>query len=56
VPGIVSDLSEALGPVIAAAGENFDGLIDQMHLDPVAVELDLVNPARTDRHSLDRRG
>ena len=47
VPGVVSDLFESIGPVVAAACQNFQGLIGEMHLHPVAVELDFVNPALT---------
>ena len=55
VPGVVGDLLEAVGPVVAPAGEYLDGLVGQMDLDAVAVELDLVDPARAGRHLLDRR-
>ena len=48
------DLLEALGPVVTAAGEDLDRLVGQMDLDPVAVELDFVNPALAGRHLLDR--
>ena len=54
VPGVVGDLLEAVGPVVAAAGEDLHGLVGEMDLDPVAVELDLVNPALAGRHLLDR--
>ena len=46
VPGVVGDLLEAVGPVVAAPGEDLDRLVGEMDLDPVAVELDFVNPAR----------
>ena len=49
VPGVVGDLPEALGPVVAAPGEDLDGLVGEMDLDAVAVELDLVNPALAGR-------
>ena len=45
VPGIVGDLLEAFGPVVAAPGEDLDGLVGEVDLDPIAVELDLVKPA-----------
>ena len=45
VPGIVGDLAEAFGPVVAAAGEDPDGVVVEMKLDAVAVELDFVEPA-----------
>ena len=54
VPSIVGDLLEALGPVVAAPGEDLDRLVGEMDLDPVAVELDLVDPAVAGRHLLDR--
>ena len=55
VPGVVGDLLEAFGPVVAAAGEDLDGLVGEVDLDAVAVELDLVDPALAGRHLLDRR-
>jgi hypothetical protein len=45
VPGIGCDLSETIGPVVPAPREYLDGGVPKMDLDPVAVELDLVNPA-----------
>jgi hypothetical protein len=42
VPGIVRDLFESIGPVVATAGEDLDRLVGKMDLDPVAVELDFV--------------
>ena len=54
VPGIVGDLLEAVGPVVAPPGEDLGRLVGQMDLDPVAVELDFVNPALSGRHLLDR--
>jgi hypothetical protein len=39
---------------VAPAGEDLHGSIPEMDLDPVAVEPDLVNPARPGRHLLDR--
>ena len=45
VPGIGCDLSETVAPVVAAPREHLDGGVPQMNLDPVAIELDLVNPA-----------
>ena len=54
VPSVVGDLLEAVGPVVAAAGENLDRLVGEVDLDPVAVELDFVNPALSGRHLLDR--
>jgi hypothetical protein len=45
VPRVGRDLSETVGPVVAAPGEHLDGGVPEMDLDPVAIELDLVNPA-----------
>jgi hypothetical protein len=45
VPSIVGDLAETLRPVIAAPGEDLDGVIGEMDLDPKTVELDLVYPS-----------
>jgi len=50
VPGIGSDLSETVGPVVAAPGEHLDGGVPEMDLDPVAIELDLMNPAFASGH------
>ena len=55
VPGFVRDLLEALGPVVAAAGVDRHGFMDEMQLHPVAVELDLMDPAFAFRHLVDRR-
>jgi hypothetical protein len=54
VPGIVRDLPEATGPIVAAAGEDLHLLVGQVDLDAVAVELDFVNPSLAGRHLLDR--
>ena len=45
MPGVIGDLPETLGPIVAAAGENLDGLVHQVNLDAVAVEFDLMYPA-----------
>ena len=42
MPRVGRDLSETVGPVIAAPGENLDGCVPELDLDAVAVELDLV--------------
>jgi hypothetical protein len=52
----VRNLLEALGPVVAAAGEDLDRLVGQVDLSAVAVELDFANPALSRRHLLDRGG
>jgi hypothetical protein len=41
VPSVVSDLLEALGPVVAAAGEYPNAHVGEVDLNPVAVEFDL---------------
>jgi len=46
VPGIGCDLSETI-PVVTAPGEYLDSGVPKMDLNPVAVELDLVNPERS---------
>jgi hypothetical protein len=53
VPGFGCDLSETIGPVIAAPGEHLDGGILEMDLDPVAIELDLMNPSLARRYFVD---
>ena len=45
MPGIISNFAKAVRPVVAAAGENLDGLVCDMNLRPVAIKLDFVNPA-----------
>jgi hypothetical protein len=54
VPSIGRDLSETVGPVVAAPGEHLDGGIPEMDLDPVAVELDFMNPALAGRCLVNR--
>jgi hypothetical protein len=46
MPRLVGDLPEALGPVIAAAGEDLYRCVSQMDLNAIAVELDFMDPAR----------
>ena len=53
--GVGRDLAEAPGPVVAAAGEDLDGIVMDVQLHAVAVELDLVDPAIAGWHFLDRR-
>jgi hypothetical protein len=53
MPSIDRDLSETVGPVVAAPGEHLDGGILEMDLDPITIELDLVNPAFAGRHLVD---
>jgi hypothetical protein len=54
VPGVGRDLLEAIGPVMAATGEHLDRLVGEVDLDPVAVELDLVDPTLAARCLFDR--
>jgi len=54
VPGIVVDLPEALGPVVAAAAEHLDRSISQMELSAIAIEFDFVNPALPARELVNR--
>jgi hypothetical protein len=42
------DLSETITP-----GEHLDGGIPEMDLDPITIELDLMNPAFAGRHLVD---
>ncbi len=55
VPSIGSDLSETVGPVVAASGEHLDGGVPETDLNPIAVELDLMNPSVAIWHLLDGR-
>jgi hypothetical protein len=50
----VGDFLEAMGPVVASAGEHGNRLVGHVDLDAVAVELDFVNPSGSGRHLLDR--
>jgi hypothetical protein len=50
------DLAEAPGPVIAPASEHLDGVVVDVELDAIAVELDFMDPALAGRHFLDRGG
>jgi hypothetical protein len=52
--GVVTKLAEAPGPVITPPGEYLDGVVMDVELDAIAVELDLVDPAIAARHSVDR--
>ena len=54
VPGVMGDLLEPMRPVVTAPGEYLHRLVGEVDLDPVAVELDFVDPARSGRHPLDR--
>jgi hypothetical protein len=45
VPGVRRDLPKAVGPVVAAPGKDFHRGFSQMDLNPVAIELDFVDPA-----------
>ena len=56
MPSVGGDLPEAVGPVIAAPGENFCRSLSQVNLDAVAIELDLMNPARAQWHPVNRGG
>jgi hypothetical protein len=45
----INDGREAVGPVVAVAGEAADALAVPAHHQAVTVVLDLVNPERADR-------
>jgi hypothetical protein len=53
VPRVGRDLSETVGPVVGAPGEHLDGGVPEMDLDPVAIELDFMEPAAAARHLFD---
>src|ERR1700682_4700248 len=55
MPRVRRDLPEAISPIIAATGKDFDCCVSEMDLNAVAVELDFVNPAVAGRHLVDRR-
>jgi hypothetical protein len=55
VPGIVGNLSETPGPIVAPASENLDGFVYQVNLDAVAVELDFMNPPLARWYIVNRR-
>ena len=38
------DLAEAPGPVVTAAGKDLDGVVVDVELDAIAVELDFMDP------------
>ncbi len=56
VPCVVGDLPEAPRPIVAATGVDGHGLIRQVHLNAITVELDLVNPPLARGDPLDRGG
>lgn len=45
-PGVRRDLLEARCPIMTAPGEDLHSIVCDEHLDAIAVEFDLVNPAR----------
>ena len=55
MPGIIGNLAEAVRPIVAPPGKNFNGLVNDVDLNAVAIELDLVQPAVAAGHLLDRR-
>jgi hypothetical protein len=50
MPGIACDLSETIGPVVAAPGKDLGRRVSDMDLHAVAVELDLMNPTLAARN------
>ncbi len=54
VLGVVRDLLEAVGPIMAPACEDFDRLVGEVDLDAVAVEFDFMDPTGAGWHLLDR--
>ena len=53
VPGVVGDYLEPVRPIVAASGEDLDGLVGQVDLHAVAVEFDFVYPSLAVRHLCD---
>ena len=53
VPCVGRDLSEAVGPIIAAPSEYRDDGVSQMDLDTLTVELDFMDPSLTVWHGID---
>ena len=56
MPRVIGNLAQAIGPAIAAAGKDLDGIVDDVDLGSVSVEFDLVNPALARRHFIDGGG
>jgi hypothetical protein len=56
VPGVGGDFLETVRPVVAVAGEDLDLGVSEMHLNVIAIELDLVDPTIAARCLADRRG
>ena len=56
MPGVIGNLLETLGPVVAAPCEDLDGFVGEMDLHAVAVELDFVNPSLAGWHAVGRGG
>ena len=55
VPGVVAHLLETVSPVIMSTpGEDLDGLVGQVDLNTITVELDLVDPTGSRRHLRDQ--
>ena len=55
VPSVRGNLSKAVGPVVAATGEDLHRGVSEMNLHAVAVELDLVDPPVAGWDLIDRR-
>jgi hypothetical protein len=53
VPSVGYDFLEAVGPIVTSTGEYSNGLIYNVHLDAVAVELNLMNPSLAGWHLAD---
>ena len=49
MPRVDCDSLKSIRPIVTAPGIDFDVLIGDMNLRPIAVELDLMNPARAAR-------
>ncbi|MHC2464531.1 hypothetical protein ACVIHD_003543 [Bradyrhizobium embrapense] len=52
----MSDLLEAMRPIVAAPGKDLRRFVAHMDLNTVTIELDFVNPALSGRHLLDQGG
>ena len=44
MPSVISNLAEALGPIVITPCENLYGLGSEVTLDAIAIELDFVEP------------
>ena len=56
MPSVGGDLSKTVCPIVPAPHKDFDRRVPEMDLDPIAVELYLMQPSLAARHALNCGG